>query len=328
MLPRIWNPQEMQYTEKDVKTKILLQLMFPEQIMDVHIVVQIAEPTITTKKTHKKSTLSRNISPNEDIVTIASNEETSQIQGWELDEQTELETSEDEDITMQDELMSFNYDFNFQLNEKKEIINQAVLLIRTDKGGTGREDAAKLLLTKFGYGIRRFMLTSRHITDADAEELLFDVIHDFITYEHNGKHDLSGSKLLSKIKNSKFINKIRYITANCRKKTTEVRAANLNPVNAGVWNKEAETVPDSKALPHWKKIDIQVAMALFFKEKPRSAQTLELHAQGFSYSEIAAIQGNIKNVTKKQEDAAKSRVLHAQKIARKYFEHCKESDHE
>ncbi|MES2298061.1 MAG: hypothetical protein V4582_13535 [Pseudomonadota bacterium] len=203
-------------------------------------------------------------------------------------------------------------------NTELEVAAEAAELARA--GACGREAAALLLYRRLGRRITRYLERHR-VSEADAEEMLGDIIYKFIMSEVTGTGQCSAIAFLWTIVERVLIDWVRRRDALCRGAgETEVL------VDEATWLRLIETTVGQFSVPDWVKDCVQRAAALFQHEKPRQAELLLLYAQGHSHRELAIIilGADPENVTDHQEKAAKSRVHHACKLAREYFKNCLE----
>lgn len=205
---------------------------------------------------------------------------------------------------------------------EQEVAAEAVAFIGT--GAAGREAAAGLLYRRLGHRIQRYMMRNR-VPEAEAEELLGDVIYKFITTDATGVLPNSAIALLWTIAERVLIDWARRKSAASRGGQFEGGGATEVSLDDETWLSLLDTGHGGFELPGWVKECVHRAAALFQFDKPRQAETLLLHAQGYSHRDLAVIQGaDPDKVTPHQEKAAKSRVHHACKLAREYFKECKE----
>lgn len=87
----------------------------------------------------------------------------------------------------------------------------------------------------------------------------------------------------------------------------------------------AERVSDP-GMPAWARLCVERAAWQFERDEPRRAEVLRMKTEGWSAEEIALHFGATPPVQKKQEVAARNRVLDAMKRAREYFQHCKDDE--
>lgn len=87
----------------------------------------------------------------------------------------------------------------------------------------------------------------------------------------------------------------------------------------------AERVSDQR-MPAWIRLCVERAAWQFERDEPRRAEVLRMKTEGWSAEEIALHFGATPPVQKKQEVAARNRVLDAMKRAREYFQHCKDDE--
>ncbi len=202
-----------------------------------------------------------------------------------------------------------------------DIATEAAALSR--QGVHGREMAALLLFRKLGQRILR-SLKWQGVPEEDAEELLSDIVLKFVSSVFSAQHSLSAIAFLWLIAKNVRLDRQRVRHALIRGGAGSFSEVTLNEDE---WSAVFQNGPFDIPPPPWVTSAVHRACVLFQYERPRLAETLLLHAQGFSCREIACIENGIidpAKVTVRQEQAAKSRVHYAVKVARDYFQQCKE----
>jgi DNA-directed RNA polymerase specialized sigma24 family protein len=200
-----------------------------------------------------------------------------------------------------------------------DIVTEAATLLQ--QGAHGREMAALLLYRKLGQRILR-SLKWQGVPEADAEELLADIVLKFVSSAVTVQHSLSSIAFLWLIAKNVQLDWFR-------KQHALMRGGSFSEVtlDEDEWEAVFQQGPFEISQPPWVVSAVHRACAMFQRERPHLAEVLLLYAQGFSCREIACIVNGIidpAKVTLKQEQAAKSRVHHAVKVAQDYFQECKE----
>lgn len=187
-----------------------------------------------------------------------------------------------------------------------------------------REGAARLIYRRLGRRIMSHFVRHR-VPEAEAEELMADVVFKFIGSGVNGSHESSAIALLWAIVGNVLIDWSRRRVAQRRGGQTEGGYMEVS-LDDEAWESLLDTTHSGLDLPHWIKSCVHRAAAFFQHEKPQQADLLLRHAQGYSSRELAAMVFGIDvgSVSLQQENAAKSRIHHACKLAREYFQECKE----
>ena len=202
-----------------------------------------------------------------------------------------------------------------------EIAAQAAAALAA--GPSGRQAAARLLY-RLGHRIRRY-LERNGVPEAESEELLNEVILNFVTSKPTGRNELSPIKLLWTIIHHELIDWVRRRDALGRGKRPDGTSAEVHVADE-IWAILMDTANPLFELAGWIKECVHRAAALLEHDKPLVASVLMFHVLGFSHRELAGVLDDISpaDVSKPQEHAAKSRVHDYCAIARKYFEDCKE----
>lgn len=211
-----------------------------------------------------------------------------------------------------------------------DIAAQAVKLM--EKGARGRELAASLIYRQLGFRIMRSLIR-QGAPEAQAEELMFSIIHKFVTSKPSGTQAKSAVALLWKIAKSELTDWVRKKNALIRGGGAEGGGMETS-LNDDTWQTLLDTEHRTFDLPGWVKNCVHRASARFQHDNPRQAEVLLLHAQGYSHRELAYIQEtgldgaiqdtDLEKITTQQENAAKARVHHARQLAQEYFKECKE----
>ena len=209
-------------------------------------------------------------------------------------------------------------------NTDKRKINAVVALMKKEGAGSKR---AWVLMFNTMRGRIMGSLKRRGVEDADAQELMGDVIHRFIWSEPHEQSDVSALALLKTIVNGVWIDWVR-------KNKTQMRGGEIHffeydesDGNTDEPKQPFEYKGTSKFTASIEMKDCLSRTFDFFKdEHPELAAPLLLTMEGLSSREIAALQLAIhkKDVTTKQENAAKSRICYAIRQAQAFFKHCKE----
>ncbi|MES3022152.1 MAG: sigma-70 family RNA polymerase sigma factor [Pseudomonadota bacterium] len=201
-----------------------------------------------------------------------------------------------------------------------DIAAEAAALVRAGR----REEAGRLLYRKLGNRVLRY-LARRRVPDADAEELLATTFCNFLMSDMRGDGQHSAIALLWTIAERAVIDFVRHKNAQCRGGQVEGGALEIS-LDDDSWLALLDTSHGAFSVPDWVRDCVHRAAALFQHDKPRQAEILMLHAEGHSHQELALLLGADPGDTSgKPEKAAKSRVHHACKLAREYFEECKEA---
>lgn len=204
---------------------------------------------------------------------------------------------------------------------EQAIAAEAQALLR--QGARGREAAAVLLYRRLGGRLTAYLRRHR-VPEAEAEELLTDILYKFIGTESTGSQDKSALALLWVIAERVLVDWVRRRETLRRGGGGQGGALEVT-LDEEHWLSLLETSHGGFDLPAWVRECVHRAAALFQHEKPRQAELLLRHAEGYSHRELAVLLGTEPAaVTPHLEKAIKSRVHHACKLAREYFEECKE----
>ena len=170
---------------------------------------------------------------------------------------------------------------------------------------------------------RHFM--RNHVPEAEAEELLNEVIVKFIFSTPAGDHALSPIKLLWTIVHHELIDWARRKNRVGRGKAANGAAIEVHAIDE-VWALLMDTTNPVFDLPGWVRECVHRAAAMLQHDKPLVASILMFYVHGYSHRELAAFIDDIAadKVTTLQERAAKVRVHSYCAVAREYFQGCKE----
>lgn len=206
----------------------------------------------------------------------------------------------------------------------KRKINAVVALM--NKEGAGSKLAWVLMFNTMRGRIMG-SLKRRGVGDADAQELMGDVIHKFIWSEPRQQSDLAALSLLKKIVHGVAVDWFRKNNAQIRGGEIQFFEYDETDGDADEPKRPFEYKGTSTFIASIEMRDCISRTFDFFKEEyPASAPLIALLIEELSHREIAALQLAIpeKDVTAKQESAAKSLIYLAIRRAQAVFKHCKE----
>ena len=200
-----------------------------------------------------------------------------------------------------------------------DVANQSIELLKSQRV----EQAALLLHDQLGMRMQRYFQRHRVPLD-DAQELVNDVWMKFISSPFEGRTravvwlwTVAGSVLLDWIRSQGAEKRGRSLKSG--------EAVEVTGLDDEAWdmltNQADAQIEQSQP---WVKLCVDRAMEQLAKDDPRRAHVLWLWYQGWSAEEVAVYFGAPPPPTKKQETAARNRVLEATRKAREYFAHCKE----
>lgn len=201
--------------------------------------------------------------------------------------------------------------------KEEDVADQAIALLRA-----GNVQPAAELLNKHLHTRMLRYLQRHRVPPDDAQELVTDVWMKFMTSRFDGQTravvwlwTVAGSVLLDWVRAQKAEKRGRALSG-------AVEVSGLDDV---AWDMAVNQfdIEIEQSQP-WVKLCVDRAMLQLTQDDPRRAHVLWLWYQGWSAQELAVEHGAKPPPTKKQETAARNRVLEATRKAKEYFSHCKE----